>query len=109
MIGTRCGKLYRLDFHPISALMSSDGSESHLCELWHKRMAHLHHGALQVLREIVIGLPQFDTEHQEVCRGCALEKYTKTSFSSSDHRATGVLDLMHLDVCGYYDNSMIGL
>jgi hypothetical protein len=100
VIGTWCGKLYRLDFQPISALMSSDNSESHLCELWHRRMAHLHHGALRVLREIVIGLPQFGTEHQEVCSGCALGKYTKTSFSSSEHRAAGVLDLVHSNVCG---------
>ena len=57
VIGTRCGKLYRLDFQPISTLMSSDSSESHLCELLHRRMAHLHHGALWVLREIVTGLP----------------------------------------------------
>ena len=58
--------------------MSSGSSESHLCELWHRRMAHLHHGALRVLREIVTGVPQFSTEHQEVCRECALGKYTKT-------------------------------
>ena len=63
-------------------------------------MAHLHHGALRVLREIVTGLPQFGAEHQEVCRGCALGKYTKTSFPSSEHRAVGVLDLVHSDVCG---------
>ena len=57
VIGTRCGKLHRLDFQAITAtLMSSDNSESHLCELWHRRMAHLHHGALRVLREIVTGL-----------------------------------------------------
>ena len=80
--------------------MSSDNSESHLCELWHRRMSHLHHGALRVLREIVTGLPQFEIEHQEVCRGCALGKYTKTSFPSSDNRAAGILDLIHSDVCG---------
>ena len=33
----------------------SDGTQSStdsrdLCELWHKRMAHLHHGALHILR-----------------------------------------------------------
>lgn len=33
VIGTRCGKLYRLDFQPLSALMSGESSESHLCEL----------------------------------------------------------------------------
>jgi hypothetical protein len=63
-------------------------------------MAHLHHGALKVLREIVIGLPQFDIEHHEVCRGCTLGKYTKTVFPSSDSRSVGVLDLIHTDVCG---------
>ena len=35
-----------------------------------------------------------------MCRGCALGKYTKTSFPSNDHRATGVLDLVHSDVYG---------
>ena len=100
MIGTQCGSLYRLDFQPITTLMSSDSSTSHPCELWHKRMAHLNHGALQVLREIVTGLPQFETEHQEVCRGCALGKYTKASFPSNDNMEAGILDLIQLDVCG---------
>ena len=101
MIGTRCGKLYRLDFQPITAtLMSSDSSTSHLCELWHRRMAHLHHGALRVVGEIVTGIPQFSTEHQEVCRGCALGKYTNTSFPRSDHKGIAILELVHLDVCG---------
>ena len=57
VIGTRDGKLYRLDFQPMAALVSSGGSDEHLCELWHRRMAHLHHGALQILGEIVTGLP----------------------------------------------------
>jgi hypothetical protein len=63
-------------------------------------MAHLHHGALRVLREIVTGDPYFSTEHQELSKGCALGKYTKTVFYSSDSRATSILDLIHSDVCG---------
>ena len=43
-IGVRCGKLYRLLFQPQHGLAHSSGSE--LCELWHRRMAHLHHPAL---------------------------------------------------------------
>jgi transposase InsO family protein len=35
-----------------------------------------------------------------VCRGCALGKYTKTVFPSSDSRLVGVLDLIHTNVCG---------
>jgi transposase InsO family protein len=63
-------------------------------------MAHLHHGALRILREIVTGVPDFSTEHQEVCKGCALGKYTKTAFPSSDSRVASILDLIHFDVCG---------
>jgi hypothetical protein len=60
----------------------------------------LHHGALRVLREMVMGVLDFSSEHHEFCRGCALGKYTKTTFLSSDSRVAGILDLIHLDVCG---------
>jgi hypothetical protein len=63
-------------------------------------MAHLHHGDLGGLREVVTGVPQFSTEHQDVCRGCALGKFTKASFPNSDTRSAGVLDLVHIYVCG---------
>ena len=49
---------------------------------------------------MVTGLPEFNTEHSDVCRGCALGKYTKTAFPSSDSRSAGVLDLIHFDLCG---------
>jgi hypothetical protein len=62
-------------------------------------MAHLHHGPLRVLRDIVTSLPNFGTEHQEVCKGCNLGKYIKTIFPSSDNRSVGILDLVHSDVC----------
>jgi transposase InsO family protein len=107
VIGTREGNLYRLLFQPLHALASSNNN-SQLCELWHRRMAHLHHGALRSLREIVTGLPQFGIEHQEVCRGCTLGKYTKTVFPSSDSRSTGVLDLIHTDVCGPMSRVSLG-
>jgi hypothetical protein len=47
-----------------------------------------------------MGFPQFSIELQEVCKGCTLGKYTKTVFPNSDSRLTGVLDLIHTDVCG---------
>jgi hypothetical protein len=48
----------------------------------------------------VTRVPYFSTEHQELCKGCALGKYTKTTFPSSDSRETGILDLIHSYVCG---------
>jgi hypothetical protein len=63
-------------------------------------MVHLHHGVLGGLREVVTGVPQFSSEHQDVCRGCVPGKFTKASFPSSDNRSFRVLDLVHTDVCG---------
>jgi hypothetical protein len=100
VIGERDGKLFTLLFHPLHALAASSDSSKHLCELWHRRMAHLHHGALGGLREVVTRVPQISIEHQDVCRGCALGKFTKASFPSSDTGSAGILDLVHTDVCG---------
>jgi transposase InsO family protein len=71
-----------------------------MAKLWHRRMKHLHHGALKVLKEIVTGLPDFSTEHHEVCKGCVMGKYTKTAFPSSDNKTGGILDLIHSNLCG---------
>jgi hypothetical protein len=100
VIGVREGKLFRFFFQPLLALAVSSDNNKQLCELWHRRMAHLHHGALGELREVMTGVPQINIEHQDVCRGCALGKFSKTSFLSSDTRSAGILDLVHTDVCG---------
>jgi hypothetical protein len=101
VIGVRSKKLYRLQFEPTHALVSTcTSSGQDLGELWHKRMAHLHHGALKVLRESVDGIPTFSSYQHRVCKGCALGKYTKTVFPTSDNRSKGILDLIHSDVCG---------
>jgi transposase InsO family protein len=49
---------------------------------------------------MVTGLSEIHIEHDGVCRGCALDKNVKGSFSSSDSRSKGILDLIHTDVCG---------
>jgi transposase InsO family protein len=63
-------------------------------------MEHIHHGALGALREVVTRVPQINIEHQDVCRECALGKFSKASFPSSSTRSIGILDLVHTDVCG---------
>ena len=55
VIGRKSEKVYRLHFKPAKALVSSNNSSQG--ELWHRRMAHLHHGALRHLRQVVIGVP----------------------------------------------------
>jgi hypothetical protein len=49
----------------------------------------------------VIGLPHFSTVHHDVCKGCALGKYTKTTFQNSHSRSRGILDLIHSYICGH--------
>ena len=84
--------------HALAHDSSSDCGD--LCKLWHTRIAHLHHPSLRILTEIVTSVPEFNTEHSEVCKGCALGKYVKTTFPSSDSRSTCALDLIHSDLCG---------
>jgi transposase InsO family protein len=106
MIGIRSCKLYRLQFESPEALVTNTKD---MGELWHRRMSHLHHGAVNVFKEIVTGLPELSTEHNDVCKGCALGKYTKTTFPSNDNRSKGVLDLVHSDVCGpMFSTSLTG-
>ena len=46
------------------------------------------------------GLSEFSMDPNDVYRGCALGKHTKTAFPRSDNISTEVLDLIHSDVCG---------
>ena len=55
VIGRRSGKVYKLHLEPTKALVSSSSSSQG--ELWHRMMAHLHHGALKRLRQAVVGIP----------------------------------------------------
>jgi hypothetical protein len=45
-------------------------------------------------------LPQFAIEKHDPCKGCAMGKYARKSFPSSEHRSKGFLDLIHSDICG---------
>jgi hypothetical protein len=44
VIGIRKGNLYRLHFEPTRALVSAS---TDLGEIWHRRMVHFHHGAVE--------------------------------------------------------------
>ena len=44
---------------------------------------------------MVTGMPEFSLKHDDVCKGCALGKNTKKSFSISKNRSKEILDLIH--------------
>jgi transposase InsO family protein len=62
-------------------------------------MGQLHHRELKILGEIATRLPPCSVDHHEVCKGCTLGKYAKTSYPSKDYRAKDILELIHLNVC----------
>eukprot|EP00253_Pinus_taeda_P032558 PITA_32558 len=96
-------EVYKFAFRSLLELSSSTdsrASSSELCEIWHCRMGHMYHGALNTLREITTGVLDFSTDHFDTCRGCAMGKFSKSPFPSSDNRATVILDLIHSNVSG---------
>jgi hypothetical protein len=60
----------------------------------------LNYITLPFLRKMVIGLPEFQINHDGVCKGCELGKNVKGRFTSSDSRSKVILDIIHSDVCG---------
>jgi hypothetical protein len=89
--------LYKLIVRPVQALLHDTRN---LIGLWHRILVHLHYIALPSLGKMVTRLPEIHIEHDGVCRGCALGKNVKGSFSSNDSRSKGILDLIHTYVCG---------
>ena len=91
--------------HQEQALVHNNINSS---ELWHQRLGHINYRALSILSKIVIGLPNIQVERDSVCKGCALGKNVKGSFTSSDSRSKGILDIIHFDICGQMKVTSLG-
>ena len=79
--GIRDGGLYRLSARLLKALLHDNVNS---VELWHSILTHLHYRGLPSLRKVVIGLPEFEVQHDGFCRECALGKNVKKPFPNSD-------------------------
>jgi hypothetical protein len=49
---------------------------------------------------MVEGIPDLQSTHEGICKGCALGKNIKKPFPRSNNRSKEILDLIHSDVCG---------
>ena len=98
MIGLKREKVYRIHFDSIKDLVNNNNNSQG--DMWHSRMAHLHHVALRHLRQKVTRVPQVQEEKHNHCKGCALGKNIRRPFPQSEHKSKGTLDLVHSDVCG---------
>ena len=61
VIGVEEGGLYKLKGHANLALMTSTVSP---CELWHRRLAHIHYKAFPIVSKVVTGLPAIQVDHE---------------------------------------------
>ena len=95
VIGEQERGLYKLKGQPEQALVHEKVETN---ELWHKRLAHVHYRALPLASKAVEGLPEIQAKHDAVCKGCAKGKNTKKTFSSSDSKEKGILEIIHSDV-----------
>jgi hypothetical protein len=96
VIGSREGNLYRLLEQNEEALVHNEINPN---ELWHRRYAHINYQALPFLKRMVEGIPELQSTHEGICKGCALGKNIKKPFPSSNNRSKEILDLIHSDVC----------
>ena len=70
------------------------------CELWHIRLPHVHYKALPIVSKVVTSLPEIQIEHEGVCKVYEQGKNNKNPYPKSDSKAKGILDIIHLDICG---------
>jgi hypothetical protein len=92
VIGVQEGGLYKLKGHSETTVVHNNVIPS---ELWHKRLDHLHYRELLIMRNMVIGLPKIQVNHEGICKGCAEGKSVKSPFPSSKSKAKGVLGIIH--------------
>ena len=48
----------------------------------------------------MIGIPMLHVDHDGICRGCALGMNSMGSFSKSENKSKGILDIIDYDLCG---------
>jgi hypothetical protein len=97
VIESREGNLYRLLEQNEESLVHDEVNPT---ELWHRRYAHINYQALPFLKRMVEGIPELQSTHEGICKGCALGKNIKKPFPSNNNRSKKILDLIHSDVCG---------
>jgi hypothetical protein len=90
-----------LDDSPICNIIAKRSRPNDLSPtyIWHCRLGHISEKRMKKLHNDGL-LTLFDFESYETCEACLLGKMTKMPFSSFPERASDLLELIHMDVCG---------
>ena len=68
-------------------------------DLWHKRLVHLNHDYIKQLSRRPASGIHLKSEVGNKCEVCVLGKLCKKPFHTSESRASGILELVHKDLC----------
>ena len=101
--GALCNGIYILDLsnpilfvHDNKRLKQDNVKPSYL---WHSHLGHINERCMTKLQKSGI-LGSFDFESYDTCESCLLGKMTNLPFSEKGKLVNGLLDLIHLDLCG---------
>eukprot|EP00253_Pinus_taeda_P008421 PITA_08421 len=100
-LGFRVDSLYQVGGSPLGVVSCDTTLQS---EIWHRRFSHLHYKALPDVRQMVIGMPEFQLEKEGVCPGCAEGKLKRGPFPSSQSKTSDILQLVHSDISALIEN-----
>lgn len=98
---------YRLNINYSKIFAMSAKAES-LTHLWHQRLGHLNYNDVHKLPNCTTGVQLSSQKEKYVCISCLEGKQTRQSFPSNGSRASGLLELVHTDVCGPIQVASIG-
>lgn len=96
--GRRKGDLYVLPNSP--ELYFSHRFKSSTAEIWHQRLGHPQHSALEMLKNkgLIDVTSRINTQH--LCDSCQLGKLSRLPFSRCEHSSTGSFEKIHCDLWG---------
>lgn len=78
--------------------------------LWHQRLGHLNYQSLKKLNESADGVDMevIKQDKHLICNTCLQGKQTRQPFKNEGTRASGLLQVIHSDVCGPMEEKSLG-
>lgn len=103
--GTLDGDLFKLDQKIKMKTMSCKSTVN--TKLWHRRMGHLNIQSLMKLNQLATGISVHE-EKCDDCQVCPMGKQARTKFNKEGSRASGLLEVVHSDICGPMQETSLG-
>lgn len=99
--------IYKLNENRSVCMLTNENNNA---LLWHRRLGHINLQCLKKMRDGgVIGINFIDDGADiKKCETCAQAKQTRNPFTASDNKSSGILQLIHSDLCGPMEKQSIG-